>query len=55
MSYVVVFAPEAEDQLADLYLFIATEASSANAQRYRGDRVVLRAPGDLPASRNSAS
>ena len=27
MSYAVVFAPEAEDQLADLYLYIANEAS----------------------------
>jgi len=34
MSYAVVFAPEAEDQLADLYLYIATEASPATAQRY---------------------
>ena len=34
MSYAVVFAPEAEDQLADLYLYIANEASPSTAQRY---------------------
>ena len=34
MSYAVVFAPEAEDQLADLYFYIATEASLATAQHY---------------------
>ena len=27
MAYTVVFAPQAEDQLAELYVYIATEAS----------------------------
>lgn len=34
MPYAVVFAPEAEDQLAELYRYIATQASPATAQRY---------------------
>lgn len=34
MSYTVVFAPEAEDQLAQLYRHIASEASPAIAKRY---------------------
>lgn len=34
MPYQVVFAPEAEDQLAALYRYIATAASPAIAQRY---------------------
>jgi len=33
-SYAVVFAPESEDQLAELYLYIATQASPATAERY---------------------
>jgi len=34
MKYRVVFSPEAEDQLAELYRFIATAASSGIAERY---------------------
>ena len=34
MKYRVVFAPEAEDQLAELYRFIATAASPGIAERY---------------------
>jgi toxin ParE1/3/4 len=34
MSYSVVFTPEAEEQLAELYRFIATEASPAVAEKY---------------------
>lgn len=34
MSYTVVFAPKAEDQLAELYGYIATRASPATAERY---------------------
>ena len=34
MAYAVVFAPQAEDQLADLYVYIATEASPQTAKRY---------------------
>ena len=34
MSYTVVFAPQAEDQLAELYGYIATQASPATAARY---------------------
>ena len=33
-SYSVVFAPEADDQLQELYLYIATRASPATAERY---------------------
>ena len=34
MSHTVVFAPEAEDQLAELYAYISCEATPATAQRY---------------------
>ena len=34
MSYAVVFAPQAENQLAELYGYIATRASPATAARY---------------------
>ena len=34
MSYTVVFAPEADDQLEALYLYIAAKASPAVAERY---------------------
>lgn len=34
MNYAVVFAPEAEDQLAELYHYIAAHASSDTAARY---------------------
>jgi toxin ParE1/3/4 len=34
MPYSVVFTPEAEDQLVDLYRYIATEASPAVAQKF---------------------
>jgi len=34
MVYTVVFAPQAEDQLAELYAYIATEASPETAKRY---------------------
>ena len=34
MSYTVVFAPWAEDQLAELYGYIATRASPTTAARY---------------------
>ncbi len=34
MSYAVVFAPRAEDQLAELYGYIATRASPTTAARY---------------------
>ena len=33
-SYAVVFAPEAEDQLAELYRYIAAKASPETAARY---------------------
>ena len=33
-SYTVVFAPEADDQLEELYLYIAAQASPAIAERY---------------------
>jgi toxin ParE1/3/4 len=33
-SYTVVFAPEAEEQLADLYRYIADHASPEIAERY---------------------
>ncbi len=36
MAYTVVFAPEAEDQLEELYLYIANQASSTVAERYTG-------------------
>ena len=34
MSHTVVFAPQAEDQLAELYGYIAARASPATAERY---------------------
>lgn len=34
MKYHVVFAPEAEEQLADLYRYIAGAASPVIAERY---------------------
>jgi plasmid stabilization system protein ParE len=34
MAYAVVFAPEADDQLEDLYLYIAAQASPNTAERY---------------------
>ena len=34
MSHRVVFSPEAEDQLAELYRYIATAASPGIAERY---------------------
>jgi toxin ParE1/3/4 len=34
MNYTIVFAPEAEDQLAELYHYIAAHASSDTAARY---------------------
>jgi len=34
MPYTVVFAPEAEDQIAELYRYIANEASPAVALNY---------------------
>jgi len=34
MTYSVVFTPEAEEQLAELYLYIKDEASPAIALRY---------------------
>lgn len=34
MTYVVVFTPEAEEQLAAIYRYIATAASPAIAERY---------------------
>lgn len=34
MSYRIVFAPEASDQLEALFLYIAEHASPATAQRY---------------------
>ena len=34
MNYAVVFAPEAEDQLAELYHYIAAQASPDTAGRY---------------------
>lgn len=40
MAYRVVFAPEAEEQLAELYLYIATQASLATAKRYT-DAIVM--------------
>ena len=33
-SYAVVFAPESEDQLTELYFYIATQESPAAAERY---------------------
>ena len=34
MPYTVVFAPEADDQLEELYLYIAAKATPATAERY---------------------
>jgi plasmid stabilization system protein ParE len=34
MNYRVAFSPEAEDQLADLYRYIAVASSKENALRY---------------------
>lgn len=34
MPYTVVFAPEADDQLEELFLYIAARASPATAERY---------------------
>jgi toxin ParE1/3/4 len=34
MPYAVVFAPEADDQLEELYLYIAAQASANTAARY---------------------
>ena len=34
MSYTVVFAPQAEDQLAELYSYVAARASPTTAARY---------------------
>jgi toxin ParE1/3/4 len=34
MSYTVVFAPEADDQLEELYVYIAAQATPATAERY---------------------
>lgn len=36
MSYDVVFAPEAADQLDELYVYIAAQASPTTAERYTG-------------------
>ena len=36
MTYTVVFTPEAEEQLAAIYRYIATAASPAIAERYTG-------------------
>ena len=37
MPYAVVFAPEASDQLEELYLYIAAKASPATAERYTSE------------------
>lgn len=44
MVYTVDFAPEAVDQLAALYLYIAEQASPATAQRYT-DAIVATCEG----------
>lgn len=44
MTYIVDFAPEAVDQLAALYLYIAEQASPATAQRYT-DAIVATCEG----------
>lgn len=36
MSYTVVFTPEAQEQLVNIYRYIATHASPATAERYTG-------------------
>lgn len=36
MSYSVVFTPEAEEQLVELYRYIANDASRAVAERFTG-------------------
>jgi len=36
MSYTVVFTPEAQEQLVNIYRYIATNASPATAERYTG-------------------
>jgi plasmid stabilization system protein ParE len=55
MSYTVVFAPQAEDQLAELYGYIAARASPATAERYTdAHRVTLRRLERVPAPRYAA-
>jgi len=44
MSYRVVFAPEASDQLEELFLYIADQSSPAIAQRYT-DAVIATCEG----------
>lgn len=44
MSYAVVFAPQAEDQLAELYGYIASQASPTTAARYT-DAIVVYCEG----------
>lgn len=44
MSYRVVFAPEASDQLEELFLYIAERSSPAAAQRYT-DAVIATCEG----------
>jgi plasmid stabilization system protein ParE len=39
MTYIVVFSPEAQAQLVELYLYIADAASPAVAARYADDLV----------------
>ena len=47
MTYSVVFAPEASDQLEALFLYIAEHSSLAIAERYT-DAVVATCEGPLP-------
>ena len=44
MSYRVVFAPEASDQLEELFLYIAEESSPEIAQRYT-DEIIATCEG----------
>ena len=54
MSYTVVFAPEAEAHLAELYRYIATEIAGDRKALHGRHPVVLRKLDRVPASRNTA-
>ena len=55
MSHRVVFSPEAEEQLAELYRYIAVAASPAIAERYVNAIIAYcESLSHCPASRRSA-
>lgn len=51
----VVFTPEAEEQLAELYRYIEENATAERRTGLRGRcRRILRRSGDIPSARHTA-